>query len=258
MADKSPEAIQHRLSRELESIREWLVDNKLSLHLGKTESILFASKRKLAKTNSIKVQCAGKELATRSKVKYLGLTLDQPLNGESIVDSIVQKSNAKLKFLYRQANKVDQETKKLLVSVLIQCHYDYASSAWYSGLSKKSHKRLQISQNKLIRFILDAPARTHVGADEFKRVNMLPVHMRATQLKLNLVFKILKGSSPNFLTQGFNFTNQRHSINTRFSTSSLQIPQINSFGKSSFMYTGIQAWNSLPNDIKCINDLVNF
>ena len=33
--------IEKQLSRELSCISEWLVDNKLSLHLGKTESILF-------------------------------------------------------------------------------------------------------------------------------------------------------------------------------------------------------------------------
>ena len=33
--------IEKQLSRELSCITEWLVDNKLSLHLGKTESILF-------------------------------------------------------------------------------------------------------------------------------------------------------------------------------------------------------------------------
>jgi len=36
--------IQQEFSNELESINEWLIDNKLSLHLGKTESIVFASK----------------------------------------------------------------------------------------------------------------------------------------------------------------------------------------------------------------------
>ena len=75
--------------------------------------------------------------ASQSQVKYLGLTLDQALDGEQMVDNIVQKSNAKLKFLYRQANQVSQETKKLLVSALIQCHFDYACMAWYSGLTKK-------------------------------------------------------------------------------------------------------------------------
>ena len=44
------EEIQNILSSELESIREWLIDNQLSLHLGKTESILFGSKRNPAGT----------------------------------------------------------------------------------------------------------------------------------------------------------------------------------------------------------------
>jgi len=41
--------IEHTLGIELESVNQWLVDNKLSMHLGKTESMLFGSKRKLSK-----------------------------------------------------------------------------------------------------------------------------------------------------------------------------------------------------------------
>ena len=41
--------IQQEHSNDLKSIREWLIDNKLYLLLGKTESIIFASKRKLQK-----------------------------------------------------------------------------------------------------------------------------------------------------------------------------------------------------------------
>ena len=37
------------LSQELSMCKRWLVDNKLSLHIGKTESLLFGSKRKLRK-----------------------------------------------------------------------------------------------------------------------------------------------------------------------------------------------------------------
>ena len=39
--------IEQKLSEELAKLNVWLIDNKLSLHLGKTESILFASNRKL-------------------------------------------------------------------------------------------------------------------------------------------------------------------------------------------------------------------
>ena len=41
---KDPKVISESLSKELESCRQWLIDNKLSLHLGKTESILFWNK----------------------------------------------------------------------------------------------------------------------------------------------------------------------------------------------------------------------
>jgi len=44
--------IEQELSKELQPVSEWLVDNKLSLHLGKTESILFGSKIRLMKGSS--------------------------------------------------------------------------------------------------------------------------------------------------------------------------------------------------------------
>ena len=44
---KDVKEIELKLTKELESISNWLTDNKLSLHLGKTESILFGPKKKL-------------------------------------------------------------------------------------------------------------------------------------------------------------------------------------------------------------------
>ena len=248
---KNTMEIQQELSNELESIREWLIDNKLSLHLGKTESILFASKRKLHTNNSIQVQCAGNVLSCRTKVKYLGVELDQSLAGDCIADKIISKSNSKLKFLYRQTRNVNLETKKMLTAALIQCHFDYASSSWYSGLTKKYKARLQCTQNKIVRFLLKAPPRTHIGANEFRLVNMLPVELRAKQLKLNLVHNILNGTAPDYLNTAFKLTRSQHNINTRSGTMSLQIPHVKSFGKNTFNYTGILAWNELPTEIKC-------
>ena len=42
---KNPEVISRKLSLELESCSKWLVDNKLSLHLGKTECIFWLKKK---------------------------------------------------------------------------------------------------------------------------------------------------------------------------------------------------------------------
>ena len=43
VSDKNPQCVADKLSKELESCRQWLVDNKLSLHIGKTEFVLFGS-----------------------------------------------------------------------------------------------------------------------------------------------------------------------------------------------------------------------
>ena len=45
--DKFLSNIETVLQNEFEIVSEWLVDNKPSLHLGKTESILFGSRPSL-------------------------------------------------------------------------------------------------------------------------------------------------------------------------------------------------------------------
>ena len=44
VSDKHVNAIEARLGTALETISVWLINNKLSLHLGKTETILLGRK----------------------------------------------------------------------------------------------------------------------------------------------------------------------------------------------------------------------
>ena len=47
LSGKNPDVIAERLSVELSTCKRWLVDNKLSLHVGKTECLLFGSRKRL-------------------------------------------------------------------------------------------------------------------------------------------------------------------------------------------------------------------
>ena len=49
VSDKNVDKIKEQLGNEVSSLNEWLVDNRLSIHLGETESILFGSKKRLQK-----------------------------------------------------------------------------------------------------------------------------------------------------------------------------------------------------------------
>ena len=113
----------------------------------------------------LNVMCNGNVIESKSNVTYyLGVTLGKFLSGENIASTILYKNSNKLKFLYRNAGKFNLKTKKLLISALIQCHFDYTCSAWHNGLSKKLKCRMQCTQYKIIRFMLNAPWRFHIGA----------------------------------------------------------------------------------------------
>ena len=206
IAGKDHRSIAQSLSTELNSCQQWLVDNKLSLHLGKTEAILFGSKRKLKRVENVSVSYNGHTIQQSKAVKYIGVSLDECLTGEPIANSIISKSNSRLKFVYRQARFLNEKTKKTLCSALIQCHFDYACSAWYSGLSQNLKRKLQITQNKMVRFILDKHSRSHIGQDELNKISMLKVAHRVSQLKLNHAFKICNGTSPQYLGHFFSKT----------------------------------------------------
>jgi len=121
--NKSRSVIENELSDDLQAVSSWLVDNKLSLHLGKTESIVFGSKHKLKSNPSLKVSCNGIAIQSTSSVQYLGATLDQNLSCENIASSVINKANARLKFLYRKRHFLTEHTKNFslkLVSALIQ------------------------------------------------------------------------------------------------------------------------------------------
>ena len=83
--------------------------------------------------------------------------------------NIVNKINNKLKFLYRKNNFLTPALRRLLCNALIQPHFDYACSAWYPNLTKKLKPRIQITQNKCIRFCLQLDKLKDIPHEKFER-----------------------------------------------------------------------------------------
>ena len=109
------QSIANTLSNELESCTQWLIDNKLLLHLSKTKSILFGSKRKLKKVETFDVKCGNETIKHVNSVKCLGLQIDNNLLGKSIVKDIIKMVNLRLRFLYRYKDLLNYESRKLSV-----------------------------------------------------------------------------------------------------------------------------------------------
>ncbi len=83
--------ISNILTKELQSCSAWLVNNKLSLHLGKTEAVLSGSKRKLKNAQDYEVKYSGVSVSSIYVVKQLGLNIDLDMSGNLIWKSVISK-----------------------------------------------------------------------------------------------------------------------------------------------------------------------
>ena len=107
----------------------------------------------------------------------------------------------------------------------------------------------------MIRYILNLDSRAHLGCSEFENVNMLNVCDRVKQNKLNHIHKIWNGTSPAYMKENFNRICDTELRNcTRASANNFFLPRVEMQGISTFYYSGIKDWNSLPASIKQIQD----
>ena len=81
--------IEKDLEKQMREISKWLQANRLSIHLGKTDSILFGSECKLKKVSKMKISCNNIEIEAKSSAKYLGVTLDEDMTGKSMGGNVV-------------------------------------------------------------------------------------------------------------------------------------------------------------------------
>ena len=88
--------IEKQIDKDFESICDWFVNNKLSIHFGddKIKSILFATKFKIKKVRKY----GDIQIKQHFKVKYLGSMLDGTMSGETMPLSVINKINNKLTF----------------------------------------------------------------------------------------------------------------------------------------------------------------
>lgn len=243
--------VERTLSSELQKVSIWLAENKLSLHLGKTESILFGSCVKLRRSPGLNIKVGNTEILSKDTVSYLGCVLDSKMTGEGMATRVITKLNQKIKFLARITHFINREAMQILAGALVQGHFDYACISWYNNLPKILKNKLQTSQNKLIRLIHNVHARTHLLPCHFRSLKWLTVEDRVAYFNLNMVHRIINCETPVYLINYFNRVNGVHSYSTRRSSTDLVLYRFNTqLGKRSFLYSGAVLWNNLPDNIK--------
>ena len=140
-------------------------------------------------------------------------------------------------------------TFRIYILLHIQPHFDYACSAWYPNLKKK----LQVMENKCIRFCLQLGKMSTISHKEFKDLNSLPVFNRFEQCVVSIVFKFINGNCLHYLNEVFKFV-PKGNISLRNNFLKLKQPfQNTNTGQKALSFICPSFWNQIT---ETSNDLI--
>ena len=150
------------------------------------------------------------------------------------------------------------ELRRLLYNAIIQPHFDCACSGWYSNLTQKLKKKLEVMQNKCIRFCLQLNKMSTISHKEFKDLNWLPAINRFEQRVISIVFKSINSNCPYYLNEDFEFAPEGYiSLRNNFLKLKQSFRNTNT-GQKALSFIGPSFWNQIPETLKKTDNLNTF
>ena len=148
-----------QINIDLKLLCNWLRANKISLNAGKTELLIFHSKRKKLEYN-IKIKINGQRIFPSSSVKYLGLYVDEYLEWSKHCDVLSPKLSRALGMLSRIRHFVPKETLHNIYHAIFSSILNYGSIVW-GQKSNNSVQRIEKLQNRALRVLNFAQFQAH-------------------------------------------------------------------------------------------------
>ena len=251
-ADKNLKSLKTIVNCELNKVVVWLIANKLSLNINKTNYIIFHPYQKRINSNiHIKAYDSRTktffDLESKDHVKYLGVIIDQHLSWKHHINYIALKISRNIGIISRLRHFVPLKTLLSIYNSLISPYISYGLIAW--GQASKSHlEKILILQKRAVRLINFLTFSTH-AIPYFAHSNILPITMLYFKLSSTLMLDITTNSAPQNICNLFTSTQDIHQYNTRSASSGnyyyINYSRLNHH-KNSFSIVGAKIWNSIP------------
>ena len=232
--------VRRRLQSDLNLVEEWCLRNRLSLNVSKTKIMSFMSdhKRKINR-DTFRLFMRGKAIEEVENYKYLGVHVDNRLNGDTHYTKLIQTVGLKIRTFGKIRRFLDTSAaltvyKSTILPIIDYC--DLYQNLW----SAKKLKKLQKLQNWGLRIV-------YTGA--VPKLDEVELHTKAglTLLKYRRILHLLglmyhRSKLDKYL--------DNRNLQTR-QFDKIKFKVLNPAVKSAFLtpsYFGPQLWDLLPKD----------
>ena len=140
-------------NRELDSLNEWLLANKLSLSIGDdkdTKYTLFSPTKYPDTSKLPELRISGQLVPYTTTIKYLGVFLDYQLSFKEHIDKLYEKINKYVGIFYLVRHKLPPKCRRVLYFSFV-FSYIYYCAEIYGNASNANLQRLQLVQNRTLR-----------------------------------------------------------------------------------------------------------
>ena len=251
--------LEAAVNSDLENLRKWLIANKLSLNVAKTEFMVIGSKQMLKTISNWqpKVKIENEHIKQVSECKTLGVTVDQHLSWKSNTENIFKKITSGISALRRVKDFVDKQTLLSVYNAIVRPYFDYCCEVW-DVFGKTQSKRLQKLQNRAARLITNMTNDVDHSL-ALQALGWETLEVERKKAKAKMIYKLLNNMGPQSLTNLFTYKGDMTNYNLRNISNTLCLPQPHTnYFKKSFMYDGPFLWNSIPKEIKESKSLSSF
>ena len=179
LSNKNLKSLENTMNIELNKVYQWLISNKLTLNLKKSNFVFFRPYQKRlpfipkicikdpVRNTSIYLEC-------KEYVKYLGVLIDYKLSWKNHIGSVALKISKTIGLLSKLRHFVPTHTLINIYNSLIAPYLRYGLVAWGQTSKNELHKLL-ILQKCALRFIFFAKRRDY-AIPLFLKAKILPIH----------------------------------------------------------------------------------
>ena len=244
----SPADIENKINDDLRNVNSWLVTNKLTLNIKKTEFMLIASKRKLKQfTETSDVVIGRHSIKQVINKKVLWITLDDELKWYEHNDEQCKKISKSICLLRKSKQYVNQNALINIYNALVLPLFIYCSNVWNDGSHSHLNKLYKL-QKRAARIITGSSYDIRTK-EIFDHLEWEPKENILKKREISMTFKALKRQLPEYISDMFTVTNNA-TYSLRSNDRKLHSNKPNTdFMKKSFSYRAAFAWNNLPCDV---------
>ena len=223
------------LNRVLALANTWFDENQLTLNIGKTQYVVFGSKKKLSKAGQIEIKIGTEKLKEATEYKYLGTILDNTLSAVGQLARLNQQLAIKMTTFRKIRSCMSVKTAILIYKATILPVIDY-NDLIYNFLNKQQQQKLQRTQNRALRIVFRG-----------NNLSVAEMHERAglNQLEMRRELHLLTMMYSRAGDQSYVDSTLRHTRRAEAILLKVPRPHSNKLTNAP-VYKGATAWNELP------------